>query len=538
MNKQATPWLCASVFLLSSLAHATAQALDLDAPAIVWQEHLRRLEQIAPARPAPEPPEPKPLQGVAPESTVRVTFTEIQFSQTALLSTEELRAIGLNYLGRELQTADIQSLLNDVSALYQRKGILTAVPVLPQQDLQSGLLRVLLVEGRLGQVTVRNVDEEAAQWVQRWFDLPANEVVTNAALTSRLALFNAASDRFANAEFVAGTQFGVSDLAIDLLESPASRFWTFLETTHAKSASPGLLAFGWRKAPVSLRGGRLDAALVATDQGQTIMGGTSWPLGVQGWRAGISGSKSKTRTTQKAVTPEGADLVVGGESTATNLELGKTWVLNGSWTWGQALSYGTIRSGRSFDGVRLPSLDTRLEKLALTNTFSYETRPTRAAIKTTLSTSQESNNHYRHLDLAAQVHKNLDDQGHWQGRLSGMARLASNGQGNANEQLALGGADTVRGFDVGASTGDKGGALQLELRYRKGGAASESTEVYVFADAGKAWTAYEGKAIGSVGVGLQHRLNEQLGLEALASRQVISSQGSRSRLVLRVVGSW
>lgn len=528
-------WLYAGFFLLTPNAQAQTQDFDVEAPAIIWQDQLRRLEQIPPARPAPRQPAPTAPQAVAPATSALVTLAEIQFSQTSLLSQDELRTLGLRYLGRALGTADLQALLDDISNLYRTKGVLTAVPVLPPQNLQSGLLRVLLVEGRLGRVKVRTPGGSDAPWVQRWFDLPTGEVVTNEALEARLALFNATSDLLAQADFVPGDRFGVSDLAIDIVPSPPAQFWALLETAHTQSAAPGLVALGWRKAPVSPNGGKLDTALIATEQGKTLMAGLSWPVDVQGWRAGINGSISRTRTKQAAI-DGGTDLVLEGAASAAALEVGRTWILNNAWTLLSAAQLGRTESSIALAGVDLT--DSRIDRFALTTTLNYETRPTRAALKTTLSTSKNADKHYRYLDIGAQAQTALDERGRWQVRIGGLARVASTGQSNANEQLSLGGADTVRGFDAGASTGDTGHAVQLELRYRYGEADAPATETYLFADSGQTHEASGRTRLGSVGVGLQARITPQLGLDLMASRQIKTAQERPNRWLLRLVGSW
>lgn len=534
MNKQTTRWLCAGLFLLTPIAQAAAQGVNPD-PAVVRQDHLRRLEQTAPAMPTPPLAAPRTQQAVAPESAASVTFTEVQFSQTALLSPEELRAIGQRYLGRALRTSDIQALLNEVSDLYRTKGILTATPVLPQQNLQSGVLRVLLVEGRLGRVKVRNPGDGDAEWVQRWFDLATDEVVTNEALTSRLARFNAASDLYASAEFIAGERFGVSDLAIDVIEGARSQFWTFAETTNASTDASGLLAVGWRMAPFSPTGGKLEAALLRSQQGVTLVGGTSWPWGVKGWRAGINGSASDTRTRVRSET-EAQDLFIDGKSSAVTLEFGRTWVLSSPWVMGTGISWGTTRSRSSVANETL--LDRRLDKLALTSTFDYETSQQRATLRASAATSKGGDGRFKHLDVSALVQTALDDSGRWHARANGMARLATSGQGSNADPIVLGGSDSVRGFDAGAVTGDKGSALQLELRHRTTFGGSPLGEVCAFVDSGQGYAEGSWQKIASMGLGFQAKISQNLGVDLVVSHQLKSEQAPRNRWLLRLVGSW
>lgn len=528
-------WLCVSVCLLSPVHALHAQGVDTGKPAQIWQDQLRRLERLTPATPRTETPPAQAPQGVAPASVARVVFSEIQFSKSALLSEEALRPIGLRYVGRALQTSDIQAMLDDITALYREKGILTALPVLPQQDLNSGILKVLLVEGRLGRVTVRKPGDADPAWVERWFDLPPGEVVTDEALNNRLALFNASSDWAAQAEFVAGERFGVSDLAVDLSDLSRSQFWSVLEGTGGHSATPAMLALGWRWAPVSQVGGRVDAALVSTRQGKTLTAATSWPIGVTGWRLGLNGSVSRTRTVVASEVPNKSPLVLDGASSGLSAELGRTWILDRNWTLGSVLQWSHLTSRVSL--APTPLTDT-LHRLSLTSQLQYEKGLQRASFKQVLSSSTSQNLRYHYLDLSAQAQTALDTQGQWLGRITAQARVASHGQSNATEQLTLGGAETVRGFDAGTLSGEKGHATQIELRYRPTPGDAAQTEIVVFTDAGQAWSPDARKRIASVGIGLQTRLSDRVGVDLSATRPLRATADQHTRLQMRLVGSW
>jgi hemolysin activation/secretion protein len=426
----------------------------------------------------------------------------------------------------------MQALLNEISALYRQKGVLTAQPVLPQQNLGSGVLKVLLVEGRLGQVKVRSPGHGDPAWVAQWFDLTRGEVVTNEALQSRLGRFNTSSDMLASAEFVPGERFGLTDLAIDVQANGRAQFWSFVET---QTSGSDLMAAGVRVAPVGPTGGKFEAAALATADAQTLSLAEFWPIGVQGWRAGVSGSVSKSRT-QVPSENESPDLVVEGDSNALSFEVGRSWVLSTPWTLGTNLNFGTLRSRTSvFDE---PLFDQKLNRLTLSSTFNYAASTSQATVRLGLNSNNGEGNSFQHLDLTTQLQTALDTLGHWHGRLNGFARLATQGEAIASEQLILGGTDTVRGFDAGAATGEKGAALQLELRYRPKPADAQSSEGFVFVDAGQ--TSGEGgsQEIASFGAGLQARLTPNLGADLVWSRQIQSAQASPNRWQLRLVGIW
>jgi len=531
------PVVVAALCLLSPGAAALAQTTLPDLgpdPAAIMQDHLQRIDSARP-RTAPAPIESPPMpRGVAPGTSVSITVSEIQFSKTALLSQAELRQIGQRYVGRALTAADIQRLLDDISELYRAKGVLTAVPVLPQQNLHSGLLRVLLVEGKLGKVQVKNAGRINSDWVRQWFDLQNGTVVTNEQLREKLARFNASSDVTATAEFVPGARFGVSDLAVTIQDAPRLQTWAMLDASN--SGAPAQLSVGLRLAPFSPVGGRADAAFLTSSNSRTVMASASIPDGFYGWRAGLTGSVSETRSTVASET-EAPDLSVSGRSSAASLDVSRTWILRAPWTLGTSLGIGTIRSSTRVDGIEL--LNRRTDRYTLTGTLHHDGDRTQAALRAGVVFGQEETGRYSYLDAGASVLTALDQPAHWRVRLNGLVRWRGHGSPSASDLFQLGGTDTVRGYDAASITGDAGAALQMELRYRHAPADLFAPETYVFMDMGRT-TAQDDDAqhIRSAGLGLQARIGPHLGVEVLGARQLRSPLGTRTRLSLRAILSW
>ena len=533
----------AALILLSWLATGTwAQAQtaerpnlsDLPDPASVMQDHLQRLEKARP-RSTPPPIEASPMpRGVAPGTTVSITVSEIQFSKTTLLSQVELSAIGQRYVGRALTANDIQRLLDDISELYQAKGVLTAVPVLPQQNLHSGLLRVLLVEGKLGKVTIQNAGHINRDWVRQWFDLQNGSVVTQEQLSAKLARFNASSDVTATAAFVPGSRFGVSDLQVTLKDAPRLHTWAMLDATRTDNGAPAQLSVGLRLAPFSPVGGRADAAFLTSATSRTLMASASVPDGFFGWRAGLTGSVSETRATV-AAGDGAAALSVRGRSTAAALDASRTWILVAPWTLGTTLSVGTIRSSTRIDSFELSR---RTDRLSLTGTLQHDGDHTQAALRAGLVVGQAVDGRYTYFDAGASVITALDPAAQWRVRLNGLARWHGHGQPGSSDPFQLGGSDSVRGYDAATVTGDAGAALQMELRYRPAPADPYTPESYVFLDFGRATSQETAQHIRSAGLGLQARINPNLGLEVQGSRQLRAPQGPRTRLNLRAILGW
>ncbi len=518
-----------------AIVASSAQAQPAPAnPSTTMQDHLRRLEQSSPATPKSETPTPRPIPPQAPATSATVLLAEIQYSPSTLLSAEELGQLSAPYIGRPLTTADIQTLLDNISKLYQQKGVLTAVPILPQQNLRSGTLRVLLVEGRLGRIKINSslVDPE---WMRHWFTLKEGEVVTQAELSRNLNLFNAGIDYTASAEFVAGEQFGVSDLSISIPDINPLQYWTFAEVNSNDSSHSNLLAFGVRLSPASNQGGRIEAAALRTSQGETLLASTSWPLGFKGWRAAGHASLTQTRNRIQAQ-DSSPDITIKGKASSIGLEALRVWPLDESATLKTHIAWGSTESSSSLGEEKLA--ERKQEKLSLGATFEHNTISTQSWLKLASVFAKEQGGSVRYTEVSAAALANLDPERHWSVKIGGYGRVSLTGKDLDVDPFAIGGQDSVRGYTAASIASQQGHAIQAELRFRPAIQESLPMDLMAFWDSGKAYSSEESKSISSAGIGLQARLTHQLSLELIYSRQLKLQEAQPNRWMARLSAYW
>ena len=520
---------CMALAMLASPQVLSQGQSAQDQGVLMMIEHLRNLERARPApvpAPSPAPEMKQPSSEVPDGATVQVS--EIRFSRSQLLSDADLRAIGQRYVGQRLASAGIRQLLRDVEQLYRDRGLLTAMPVLPRQDLNSGVLHILLVEGRLGDIRVSAHGAADPKWVQSWFDLPLGKVVTGEEVRERLALFNHVSDYAAKTQLVSGSQFGQTDLDVSIEDSARVTGWGFYERSSAPNAVvPSLRSVGMRVAPVSNVGGKLDLAVLETDSGQTFTGSLGIPLGVQGWRTHLGASVSRADSV--------LSVPIRTESRSVSWDVGKTWVLSAPWVFGTSVGLVRFHTRTEVD----PVLESTTDRLSLAAQLTRETERERGVLR--LSFNAGSSNHrYQFLEATGQWRRWLDDGGTWALRTSGVARFAARQSASTFDRLYLGGLDMVRGYEIGAASGDEGAVLQLELRRKTLLPANVAADLFVFADGGFAqeWGSHLKRYLGSIGAGLQSRINDHVGLEVMATHQVLSQTVSPNRLWMRLVISY
>lgn len=538
---------CCLLALSTSLKAQAQLGANLTDPASeLLQDSLRRIDEIAPdPRPQPSSRTPPASRPVAPQTTGRISVAEIQFSASELLTSDELRAVGQRYVGRTLSSADIQALLEDISNLYRRQGILTAVPVLPPQDLRGGVLRILLVEGRLGKVQVRKPGSARPLWVQSWFNLPQNQVVDEAMLTEALQRFNLTSDFNASASFVAGERFGYSDLLIDIAETEPIQRWAFYETaTQGALKGQGQWAVGLRISPATSLGGRLDTAILKSEGGATLTGSFSMPIETSGWRIGVTASTARSKTTVPSDNPDNDDLHIDGQADSMHLELSRSWFLPASWVLGTTIGFGQQKSSTGIKDST-PLFIFRVSRGILTSTLSRESEVSKSSLKLSLTTALSqsvldySRSSYQFVDAAASHLTVIDTDKKWIGRLNLAWRGVISGQPGASDRFQIGGYDSVRGFDSGDASGYEGVSLQIEMRHRLSRWTwLPQAELYSFLGSGYAELNGQKQSLKSIGVGLQAQINRRLGLDAIWSHGRTDRLAGFNRLGVRFIASW
>ncbi|MBF6033712.1 ShlB/FhaC/HecB family hemolysin secretion/activation protein [Pseudomonas sp. P155] len=143
--------LCVALLCLSPLQIAVAAPTPGDTDLIrdrqnrLLEEQQRRLEELKdlPGKDA------KPAQPAAPTDTRCFPIKDIELKGADSLSAGDKTRLLKPYIGECLGVPQLNELLKVITDHYIEKGLVTSRAYLPQQDLSTGHLQVLVVEGKL-----------------------------------------------------------------------------------------------------------------------------------------------------------------------------------------------------------------------------------------------------------------------------------------------------------------------------------------------------------------------------------------------------
>lgn len=477
---------------LGGVAMAQAQV----APPRAGQS-LRELETTPPAPPpADVAPLPVPAQPATPApaaagNAFTVTVKTFALQGNSALSNEELLPLLADFTNKPLTLAQLQEAAGRITGKYQQEGWLLARAFVGAQEVQDGSITITVVEGRYGQVSVKNdsrIPERTVTALTR--NLKNGDAVKAVPLEKSLLLLDDLPGTKVNSSLAAGSEVGTSDLALSVqqdkrveggmsLDNYGNSYngaWRLngditlnnpfntadslslralisdeaqhylrgqYEITFGPWATRAGAAFSWMDYELA----KDFEALEASGDASTASLYISQPW----WRQRQYGFSTQLGLDQKTLNDETGLFGLESEKSLSNINL----VLSGYWRddlWaGAATSYSL---GWIVGDLSLDSRDAQVQDILTRSEGKFQ--KWMPAL-------------YRQQFLASNLSLVLQLRGQF-----------ASGNLDSAEKISLGGASGVRAYPEGEASGDEGWVGNAELRY----ALDEKWQAGFFLDAG------------------------------------------------------
>jgi hemolysin activation/secretion protein len=163
--------------------------------------------EVPVAQPQPLPPAPTAAEPVA-------TLTRISFGGTLLLEEPQLQAVAAPYLNRPISGSDIARLKYDLTSLYFKKGYVLVKVTTPPQNLSDGVLDVVVIAGRIGDITVSNEALNPAIANSRLGTIRSGDVFNERIVESALQDINDLNNIDSSVSLRPGSATGTTDLDV------------------------------------------------------------------------------------------------------------------------------------------------------------------------------------------------------------------------------------------------------------------------------------------------------------------------------------
>ncbi|MGB1236681.1 MAG: ShlB/FhaC/HecB family hemolysin secretion/activation protein [Pseudomonadales bacterium] len=149
----------------------------------------------------------------------KVKIERVEFSGHTVFSTEQLNQVIEEELDREHSFIGLKNLATRITRHYRQMGYLMATAYLPQQDISDNVLKVEILEGILGELTVDIDGRMSADRLRRYFDSLEDKPLTSAQIERKLRLL---TDRGVKVQgtFSPGESLGSTNFNVKATEQP------------------------------------------------------------------------------------------------------------------------------------------------------------------------------------------------------------------------------------------------------------------------------------------------------------------------------
>ena len=322
--------------LAAVLAGPEAMAAGLPAggdPGAVGQERFRdqrRLERGLEPAPSSGPVIDAPIlpEDKLPDGGPKFVLKGVAFDPSRFLDPSGLDALVAPHLGREADFTVLKEIIAQVNRRYRAAGIATASAMLPPQKIRDGIVRVALVEGRVGKVEVEGATFTAPEFVTQRVAPAGSDVLDSRALERDILWFNRSNDAQVRASLRPGDEFGLTDVLLTVTEPARDALVVSLDNHGYSSTGREQAGLFARRNGLFLDGDRASFYGIGAEGAQTGSLSYNVPLGPWGTRLGVSFSHTRTQIVSGAF----ADLDVKGRSDQAALNLAQPLYVHPDWT--------------------------------------------------------------------------------------------------------------------------------------------------------------------------------------------------------------
>ncbi len=474
-------------------------------------------------KPAPvDLPAPR-LPPISPDDMpagMRVFVNKIEIRGNTAFPDRELANIAAPYEGRQITSEELEQLRHDLTLYYVDRGYINSGAVIPDQDVNAGMVRIDIVEGRLTDILVDGTDRLQPGFVADRLALGGGPPLNINELQQQLqiVLHNPRVQRI-NAQLHPGDRPGEARLKAEVTEGSPQTLGLVVDNRLSPSVGPAR--------------GRLQGRIHnITGWGDTLALELGHAKGLEEYYAGYSAPLNARDTTVRLWVDKDDSVVVEEPFDALNIE-------SETKTLGVELTHPFVFTPqrRLTLGLGLEHRKSRTSLLGRGFNFSPGVEDDGESKVTVARFRQEWLDRSREQVIAARSTLSLglglfDSTVHggslpdskfvaWLGQFQWTRRLfedhqillradaqVSNSRLLGLEQFAVGGMNSVRGYRSNELVRDRGFSASLEYRVPllRNEAGLGVLQLAAFADAGGAWnkggSTPNPKTIHSLGVGL------------------------------------
>ena len=227
----------------------------------------------------------------APVGSLKLQLDRFELSGNTVFSTQSLNHLLSDVVGGRVSFADLLRAANKITNFYRDAGYLVARAYVPEQEIQGGVVEIVILEGLVGDVDVRNGSDVSPGLVASYTDrVKSGTVVSRKNVERAMLLLNDLPGVAAKATFKVGHDEGTTDLDVDIQQT--SKYAGSVDLNNFGSEFTGEARIGASFYVNQLlgRGDALGLRVLTSEQSDTLYGNLSYSVaaGGNGTRVGLT----------------------------------------------------------------------------------------------------------------------------------------------------------------------------------------------------------------------------------------------------------
>jgi hemolysin activation/secretion protein len=478
-------------FVLPSLLHSpTVLAAAQPSPGTV-QDTVR---QQPPQSPLPQDIAPDFQRDTDPDmqrpSGPRITVERFVITGNNEIDRAELQAALAPWVGEELSLDDIYTAADALTALYRDRGYGLANVVVPAQRINDGVIRLEVIEGRIGAVSVSGNENYSVDYLSRHLrDLRPGTIYRDGEMERGILLINDLPGVSGRAVIKPGEEYGSSDILIRVQEDPAA-YSVSLDNYGREDLGELRLTATADFNSLMTQGDRLSATFLGSEDSALLYGNLAYgiALGTDGDRLRFSFNRA-----DYDVQGDFAALGITGDNTTYRVDWSRPLVRSRNRNIVFNAGIQRFETESEIAGFTIPNNATELDMLefglfmsgifksgsswSLSGLLSGNGKSNDSTVSDTVSDAQQAK-------LRVDASYAIPFAPRWL-FLTRATAVYSDDPLVDSQKFSLGGPYSVRGYFPAEQRGDHGGFLSLELR-RYFTISNYPLAANVFVDGGRA----------------------------------------------------
>ncbi|GAG46675.1 unnamed protein product, partial [marine sediment metagenome] len=153
----------------------------------------------------------------------------------AMLDNYEFRKIIQPYLGQPVTMRSISLMVRDTIVYYQSKGRPVVDVFVPEQEITTGVVQLMVVEARVGQVRAEGLKWFSEESVIDNIRVQSGDVIYARELLEDIDYINRNPFLFTRPVLEPGKEFGTTDIVADSKDRFPMRFYAGYEDTGSRT---------------------------------------------------------------------------------------------------------------------------------------------------------------------------------------------------------------------------------------------------------------------------------------------------------------